>query len=129
MGNSKDIKDFSDLDVYKLSLDLANFVYDITREFPKEETYGIISQIRRASLSVGANIAEGHGRYYYKETIQYLRQARASLCEVHHFMIFSKSRGYIGDDYLDKFYELFYPKLKVKINNFINSLQKLLDNK
>ena len=61
------IKNFRDLDVWKLGKEITIDVYSITKSFPKEETYGLTSQIRRASVSIPSNIAEGFNRYHNKE--------------------------------------------------------------
>ena len=66
------VKRFEDLEVWKNSIKLVADVYDITRNFPKEELFGLTSQIRRAAVSVPSNIAEGCGRKHKKETIQFL---------------------------------------------------------
>jgi len=119
----REIRDFDDLEIYKLSMELADWIYDLTAEFPTEEKYNVVSQLRRAVTSIGANIAEGYGRYHYKENIQYARQARGSLSETKYFMLFSNKRKYISD----KIYEEFigkYRNLQVKINNYINSIGK-----
>ena len=72
---------FEDLDVWKISFDFAEKVYIITKNFPKDEIYGITSQLRRAGLSISLNIAEGKGRYSKKEFKQFLFIARGSLYE------------------------------------------------
>ena len=73
---------FEDLKVWQNSIDFSKNIYKLTKSFPKEETYGLTSQIRRASLSIALNIAEGKGRYHKKEFIQFLYLARGSLYEV-----------------------------------------------
>lgn len=70
-------------------MDLAEACYQITRSFPKEETYGMISQIRRAAASIPANIAEGYGREYRGEYIQFLRIAQGSLKELETHLLLS----------------------------------------
>jgi four helix bundle protein len=117
------IKDFDDLEVYQLALELADWMYDLTAGFPEEERYNVISQLRKAATSIGANIAEGYGRFHYKENIQFSRQARGSLSETKHFMLFSKRRKYIADkEYLE--FSDKYRNLQVKLNNYINSIGK-----
>ncbi len=115
------VKDFDDLIVYKLSEDMASWIYDVTRKFPSDEKYNLVSQLKRAVTSIGANIAEGYGRYHYKENIQYCRQARGSLAETKRFILFSRKRGFITQEELDKFLKD-YQILRIKLNNYINSI-------
>lgn len=115
------IRDFEDLEVYSLTRDLTNLVYKTTKTFPDEEKFGIVSQIRRAITSVGANIAEGFGRYHYKENIQFCRNARGSLTEVKHFMITALDLGYIENPTFEEFLQK-YDTLKIKLNNYIRSI-------
>ena len=115
------IKDFEDLEIYKLATELADFIYSITMNFPSEEKYNITAHLREASVSVGANIAEGYGRYHYKENIQFCRIARGSLAEVKHFMLFSKQRDYNKNKTLSDFLTK-YQTLQIKLNNYIKSI-------
>jgi len=72
---------FEELDVWKIAIDFTEKVYTATRKFPREEMYGITNQLRRASVSISLNIAEGKGRYSNKEFKQFLFLARGSLYE------------------------------------------------
>ena len=74
--------ELENLKVWKQSMELVLTVYKLTREFPKEELYGITNQIRRAAVSVPANIAEGKGRNHKKEYVQFLFLAKGSLYEL-----------------------------------------------
>jgi four helix bundle protein len=76
------IKSFRDLRVWQIGMDLVELVYRLTQEFPKEEIYGLTSQMRRAAVSIPSNIAEGHTREYTKEYLQHLSIAQASLAEL-----------------------------------------------
>jgi four helix bundle protein len=71
-----------DLDVWKLGIDLVEQVYKLTATFPKEELYGLVSQIRRAAVSIPANIAEGAARQSQKEYVQFLYIGLSSLSEL-----------------------------------------------
>jgi len=71
-----------ELDVWQGSMALAESIYKATENFPTKEQFGLTSQIRRAAISVPANIAEGKGRYHKKEFLQFLYNARGSLYEV-----------------------------------------------
>src|ERR1700756_6015702 len=73
---------FADLRVWQRAMDLAFEVYQSTRAFPREETYGLTSQMRRAAVSIPSNIAEGKGRYSRQELLQFLFHARGSLLEL-----------------------------------------------
>lgn len=75
-------KSFKDLVAFQRALDVVVAVYDLTANFPKEELYGLTSQMRRASIGVISDIAEGQGRLLYGEWRQFLSQARGSLFEV-----------------------------------------------
>ena len=76
------IRDFKDLQMWKTARELRKMIFDLTKSFPKEERYILFSQMRRAAVSVTANIAEGYGRFSYQESIQFCRQSRASVYEL-----------------------------------------------
>lgn len=81
---------FQDLVVWQKSISLARSVYDLTTELPKEEKYGLISQVRRAAVSVPSNIAEGHGRVLKREFARFLSIALGSLREVQTLLILTR---------------------------------------
>ena len=95
MDNTK-IRDFTDLDTWKKSHELALKIYKATEKFPKSETFGLISQMQRAAVSITSNIAEGFGRQTLKEKIQFYYQAQGSLTELKNQLILSKDLGYIS---------------------------------
>lgn len=76
------IQSYRDLEVWQKGMALAEVCYRITKTFPKEEIYGMVSQIRRAAVSIPANIAEGYGREYRNEYVRFLRIAQGSLKEL-----------------------------------------------
>ncbi|EGJ33780.1 MULTISPECIES: four helix bundle protein [Moorena] len=82
MSNYSQIQSYQDLRVWQKGMDVAESCYVITREFPKQEMYGMTAQIRRAAASIPANIAEGYGREYRGEYVQFLRIAQGSLKEL-----------------------------------------------
>jgi len=84
------MKGFRNLIVWQKSHQLALSIYEITKSFPSEEKFGLISQIRRACLSIPTNIAEGTGRKSEKETIQFFSIALGSANEVDYLIEFSK---------------------------------------
>jgi four helix bundle protein len=76
------VKDYKDLIAWQKSMDLVTEVYNLVKQFPKEETYVLSDQIRRAAVSIPSNIAEGHSRNYDKELIQFLYIAKGSKAEL-----------------------------------------------
>ncbi len=89
---------FRTLTTWQKAYELALEVYKITKDYPKHELFGLISQMRRASISVVANIAEGYERQYRKEYIQFLMIAKGSLGEVETYLLFSKDLEYISKE-------------------------------
>jgi four helix bundle protein len=83
------VNDYRDLEVWRRACGLAKAAYLLTKVFPKEELYGMVSQIRRAATSIPANIAEGWGRHYSAEFIQFLRKANGSRTELETHLIVS----------------------------------------
>ena len=88
-----EIRSYRDLKVWQLAMDLAELCYRTTRRFPKDELYGMTSQIRRAAASVPANIAEGHGRNSRGEYIQFLRVAQGLLKELETHLLLAQRVG------------------------------------
>ena len=84
-----EIKSYRDLQVWQRAMDLAVACYDVTRDFPKSETYGMASQIRRASVSIPANIAEGFGRDSTGNFVSFLRVSQGSLKELETHLLLS----------------------------------------
>jgi four helix bundle protein len=76
------IKSYKDLHIWQQSMELVKLTYSLSRDFPKEEMYGLTAQIRRSAVSVPSNIAEGHARDYRKEYLQFLSFAAGSLAEL-----------------------------------------------
>jgi four helix bundle protein len=92
----KEVKNFYDLDVWKKGHSLVLEIYKLTQRFPKEELYGITSQIRRAVSSITANIAEGFERFHFKDKIRFYYQARGSIAEVQNFLLLAKDLNFIN---------------------------------
>ena len=84
---------FRQLRVWRQSMNLANGCYDATDSFPDDERFGLISQIRRSSMSIASNIAEGCGRDGHREFARYLRIAYGSACELETQLIIAQRRG------------------------------------
>jgi four helix bundle protein len=95
-------KSFQNLVAFQRALDLMVEVYEITATFPKTETFGLASQLRRAAVGVVSQIAEGDGRLTYGELRQFLSQARGSLFEVEAQLIAAHRLGFFNDSTLDR---------------------------
>ena len=121
----KRVENYKDLEVWKQGIGLATEVYKITSRFPKQEQYGLISQIQRSATAVPANIAEGWGRGQTKEYILFLRIARGSLMELETHLIVSGRLGYLGNDSLGEFQEKI-GEISRMLNGLISSLKKKL---
>jgi four helix bundle protein len=95
---SSEIRSHHDLKVWQLGMELAERIYAITAQFPKEELYGLTSQLRRAASSVPANIAEGNGRRSTREFARHVSIAIGSLCEVETFLLLATRLKYGNSD-------------------------------
>jgi len=101
-GERKKIESYKDLEVWKKGVRFSIEIYKITSGFPTSEQYGITNQIRRASASFPANIAEGYGRESTKNYIQFLKTARGSLNETETFLYIAYGLKDISKESLDK---------------------------
>ncbi len=96
--NEEKIKTFTDLHTWQEAHKLVVLVYKITKRFPKDEIFGLISQMRRAVISVTSNIAEGFGRQGYKEKIQFYYLAQGSLTELKNQILAARDIGYLDTE-------------------------------
>lgn len=94
---------YEELIVWQRAVSLAGTVYAAGRRLPRREGSALADQIRRAAVSVPANIAEGQARQHVKEFIQFLSIARGSLAEVHTLLVVARRLDFIGDEELDGF--------------------------
>ena len=119
------MKTHKDLDVWKDAVEFTTNVYRTTQVFPKSELYGLISQLRRAAVSIVSNIAEGAARQSTKEFIQYLYHALGSASEVETQLIVSRNMDYI-DPAVYESLSLKQTQLSKMISGMIKSLKKRL---
>lgn len=89
---------FTSLFVWQRAYQLSLSVYHATRGFPREELYGLTSQLRRAAVSIGANIAEGQKRKSPREFSNFLSIAEGSLAETQHFLMLARDLGYLPSE-------------------------------
>ncbi|MCU0641206.1 MAG: four helix bundle protein [Candidatus Margulisbacteria bacterium] len=92
------MKTFRELIVWQKAHRLTLEVYRATRGFPREERYGLVSQVRRSAASTATNIVEGYKRASVKENLRFLNTADGSLEETKYHLLLSRDLGYIGDD-------------------------------
>jgi four helix bundle protein len=102
------IKSYKELDVWKKGIEIVDVVYKMTGTFPKEERYGLASQMQRAAVSIASNIAEGFARQHTKEYQQFCYIALGSCAELETQLIIAQRRNYVSseafselEDYLD----------------------------
>ena len=119
---------YKDLDVWKESKKLVKDIYVITgKYFPKEEIYGITSQIRRAAISIPCNIAEGDGRRSKKDYLRFVNIARGSFAELETLLSISEDLNYIDNETLSML-NLSISKIGSLLSGFATYLQKQIDN-
>ncbi|MGA9325136.1 MAG: four helix bundle protein [Salegentibacter sp.] len=121
-----EIKSFEDLNCWKAARQLRNEVKELIKTFPDTEKYELVSQMRRASRSVTHNIAEGYGRFHYRENIQFCRTSRGSLYELLDQYITALDEAYITQEEYNKSKNRIIECLTI-LNGYINYLKKAAD--
>lgn len=96
---------YRELKVWQMAMDLTMEVYRLTRSFPVDERFGLVSQMNRAAVSIPSNIAEGHGRNSTGEYIQFLGVARGSLCELETQLEIARRLGFIPTEIAEGVFE------------------------
>ncbi len=121
MGGFMNVQSYRDLETWQQAVSLVLEVYRVTKLFPKEELFGLTSQVRRAVVSIPSNIAEGQGRASTKEFLHHLSIAYGSLCETETQILIAKELGYLGEpDYKSLL------DLAGSVGRLINGLSKSL---
>lgn len=96
------VRSFRELVVWQRSVELTLTVYELTKAFPKEELFGLSSQLRRAAVSIPSNIAEGQGRQSRGEFLQFLGVARGSMFEVQTQLLIARRLGYAAEEMIGR---------------------------
>jgi len=109
------IESYKDLIVWQKAVSLVTLIYKVTKEFPKEEVFGITSQMRRCAVSIPSNIAEGRQRKTSKDFVQFLRIARGSCAELETQVAIAKNLGYIDSS------------RELRINNELTEILKIIN--
>jgi four helix bundle protein len=123
-GNHSKVKSYRELVAWQKAMNLVESVYLSTRNWPREENYGLTSQIRRAAVSVPSNIAEGQGRFSTKEFLRHLSIAYGSLLEVETQVLIAQRLGYLNIDATESLLAA-----SAEIGRTINGLVRLLETK
>jgi len=100
-GKNEKINSFTDLNAWKFAHELVILIYKLTQNFPKQEIFGLISQMRRSASSVSSNIAEGFSRNTSKDKTQFYSIAQGSLTELQDQLLISRDIGYISEKKFD----------------------------
>jgi four helix bundle protein len=123
MGSKPGVQSFRDLLVWQRSIQLATAIYRLTRDFPREELYGLTSQMTRAAVSIASNIAEGQGRLSTGEFQQFLGMARGASFELQTQLEVARSLGLGSVKSIDE-----AEALSMKVTKMINGILKALKN-
>jgi len=114
---------FKDLIVWQKAHEFVLEIYGITQSFPKEELFGVVNQIRRAAVSVPANLVEGRKKETIRHQLSFINISEGSLEEVKYYLILSKDLNYIGEEK----YKLLFKKAE-EIGKLINGYKNFIKN-
>ena len=114
-----------DLRVWQQSIEMVTSIYLMTKAFPKDELFGLVSQMRRAAVSVPSNIAEGYARGTDREKLHFLRISSGSMSEIETQLMLSLNLGYVSQEAFDELSKI-TTSLWKQLNALISSLKKRL---
>jgi four helix bundle protein len=123
--NEKAHQSFTELEVWKKARILKNEIKELTKSFPPEEKFRLTDQIIRSSRGINATIAEGHGRYTFKDQLHFCVIARGSLSETYNHLIDAMDCDYISQEQLDLFKKSI-EEIERLLNGYISYLRKNL---
>jgi len=112
---------FQDLEVWQLGREIRRRLYLVVQKLPDRERYNLASQISRAAVSLTANVAEGYGRFHFKENIQYCRISRGSAYELIDHLIACQDESYLGKSEADSLHQDLLTFLRL-LNGYIRSI-------
>jgi len=121
-------KSYRDLIAWQKAIQLVTDIYKATRQFPKEEIYGLTSQIRRAAVSVPSNIAEGQARLSKLEFKNFLSHARSSLVEVETQLLIARNLGYLSEPAAGQLLEQTTEVARI-LNGLLNTVRTPTENR
>ena len=94
----KEYKSFEEMPLWQQAHALAVTIHEFSASFPRQEEYGLTSQLRRAAVSLPANVAEAFGRYHYRDKLNFYYHSRGSACEVRSHLLYARDVGYLAAD-------------------------------
>ena len=120
------MRNYRDLQVWSKAHNLTLELYQVSRQFPREEIYGITSQLRRAAVSIGANLAEGCGRRTSTELARFVRIALGSASELDYHLLLSRDPGFMA---ADEFASASAALIEVRkmLTSFLNSVEEQIE--
>jgi four helix bundle protein len=118
--NASPLKTFTDLEAWKVGHSIVLSVYKFTKSFPKDELYGLVSQMRRSAVSITSNLAEGFGRRSFKEKAHFYAIAQGSVTELQNQLIISHDIGYLAVEA-----HLTLESSMIRLHKLINGLIKV----
>ena len=122
-GIEKKNHHFKELKCWQRARELRTALYKVANDLPEKEKYSLKIQIRRAAVSITANIAEGYGRFHYKENIQFCRQSRASIYECEDHLITCFDEKYIDEEKYKNLIKLMIETRKI-LDGYIRYLER-----
>jgi four helix bundle protein len=111
-------KSFEEMPLWRAAHGLAVQVHEVTTSFPKHEVYGLTSQVRRAAVSVAANVAEGFGRYHYRDKLTFYYNSRGSAYETKSHLLYARDVGYLDSD--------LFEDLAKEVDGIVRDLNKVI---
>ncbi len=120
------IRSYRDLLVWQKAMNLVDLVYEITKSFPPDELYGLTNQLRRSSVSIPSNIAEGYGRHQTKDYIRFLSISSGSLYEMETQLEISRRQGYVDQEKYDEVISL-SSEIERMLSSLINKLKRTIN--
>lgn len=123
-----EVKSYKDLLIWQKGISITNLVYTLLKSFPTDEVYALTSQIKRSTISIPSNIAEGFGRNSVKSYLNFLKISRGSLFELETQLIIAENQNYIQD--IELYNEILSSIIEEgkMINSYINKLEQNIKN-
>jgi four helix bundle protein len=117
------LRTYRELEVWQRAMDMVDAIYLITEHYPAAERYGLVSQIRRAAVSVPSNIAEGYGRRHRGDYVRFLSIAKGSLCEIETQLLISVRRRFATQEQIEPAWQL-SQRVGQMLSRLVDSLER-----